>query len=333
MSLELDLDSLAAETSFAGVVRVDRGAEVLAKAYGLADRAWEIPNEVGTRFATASGTKGLTALTVMSLIVEGRFELTTPARSLLGCDLPLIGDDVTVEHLLAHRSGIGDYLDEDVEQDFEEYLMPVPVHELATTEQYLAVLDGHPAKFPAGERFSYSNSGFVVLACIAERASGTPFHELVQQRVCKPAGMADTEFLRSDELSGGAALGYLEVDGAWRTNVFHLPVRGSGDGGIYTTVADMRAFWLAQFAGRIVPPEDVHEMVRPRSLGLSESRSYGLGFRLDATSDRVMLEGIDAGASFWSAHDPGRDVTHTVISNSTYGTWPVARLLAAAFER
>ena len=78
--------------------------------------------------------------------------------------------------------------------------MPVPVHELATTEQYLAALDGHPTKFAPGERFAYCNGGYVVLALIAERATGVPFHDLVRRRVCEPAGMLDTAFLRSDEL-------------------------------------------------------------------------------------------------------------------------------------
>src|ERR671918_3118631 len=107
------VDSIADANGFSGVVRVDRGYEVeLAKAYGFAHRGYEIPNTVDTRFAIASGTKGLTALTVVSLVEDGLLELSTTARSLLGDDLPLIGGDVTVEHLLAHRSGIGDYLDE-----------------------------------------------------------------------------------------------------------------------------------------------------------------------------------------------------------------------------
>src|SRR6266536_954740 len=181
--LEDSVDQIASETGFSGVVRVDRdGAVQLAKAYGRAHRGYDVANAIDTRFGIASGTKGLTALTVVSLIEEGRLAPTTTARSLLGDDLPLIGDDVTVEHLLAHRSGSG---------------------------------------------------GYVVLALLAERASGTRFHELVRQRVCEPAGMRDTEFLRSDELPGRAALGYLTVDGP-RTNVLHLPVRGSGDGGIYS---------------------------------------------------------------------------------------------------
>ena len=239
------VDRVAAETSFSGVVRVDRGGDVvLAVAYGDADRRWGIANTPDTRFAIASGTKGLTALAVVTLIEDGTLELATTARSLLGGDLPLVDDAVTVEQLLAHRSGIGDYLDEDADMDLNDYLMPVPVHQLVRTEDFVGVLDGYPTKFPAGERFSYCNGGYMVLALIAERASGVPFHDLVAQRVCAPAGMSDTEFLRSDELPGRTAVGYLDVDGRWRSNVFHLPVRGNGDGGIYTTVDDVRTLWV-----------------------------------------------------------------------------------------
>jgi CubicO group peptidase (beta-lactamase class C family) len=321
------LDALVTEAGFSGVVRVDRAGDVvLARGYGLADRANEVSNEPGTRFAVASGVKGMTALTVMSLVEEGVLELATTARSLLGDDLPLIADDVTVEHLLAHRSGIGDYLDEEVDHDITDYPMPVPVHELAETEQYLAVLDGHPTKFRADERFAYCNGGFVVLALIAERASGTSFHELVAERVCRRAGMGDTDFLRSDELPPGAARGYLAAQGL-RTNVLHLPVRGTGDGGIYTTAADMRAFWTALFAGRIVSKETVAEMVRPRSETSDASERYGLGFWLRTGRDTVALEGYDAGVSFRSLHDPGSDTTSTVLSNWTDGAWPVTKYL------
>jgi CubicO group peptidase (beta-lactamase class C family) len=315
------VNSLAGDLGFSGVVRVDHGGEtVLAEAYGLAQRAYEVPNTLNTQFAIASGTKGFTAVTVANLIEDGVLDLTTTARSLLGADLPLIGADVTVEHLLSHRSGIGDYLDEDADVDVNDYLMPVPVHELATTEDYLAVLDGHEAKFAPDEGFSYSNGGYVVLALLAERASGVPFHELVRQRVCAPAGMDDTEFLRSDELPGRAAVGYLSSDGSSKTNALHLPVRGSGDGGIYSTAADINSFWNALFAGRIVSEEMVTELVRPRS------EHYGRGFWLDG--ERVKLEGYDAGVSFRSVHDPGGRLTHTVISNTSDGAWPITRLLA-----
>ena len=73
-------------------------------------------------------------------------------------DSDVATDDVTVEHLLAHRSGIGDYLDEDETADVRDYVMPVPVHRLATTEQYLPLLDGHEPVSPADARFAYNNA-------------------------------------------------------------------------------------------------------------------------------------------------------------------------------
>ena len=326
--LESEIDSLAIETDFSGVVHIEEGDRVrVAKAYGLAHRGYVIPNAVETRFAIASGVKGLTALTVVALIEDGALSLSTRARSVLGSDLPLIHDEVTVEQLLAHRSGIGDYLDEEAEPDLHDYLMPVPVYELAATEQYLVALAGHEMKFSPGERFGYSNSGYVVLALIAERVSGVAFHELVRRRVCEPAGMPDTAFLRSDELPERTAVGYLDTVGL-RTNVFHLPVRGSGDGGIYTTAVDMSVFWRTLFAGGIVGKQRVAEMMRLRSATSSGTRAYGLGFWLNPSTGTVMLVGHDAGVSFGSQHEPESGLTTTVLSNTTEGASPIMQLVA-----
>ncbi|HEY2311697.1 MAG TPA: serine hydrolase domain-containing protein [Gaiellaceae bacterium] len=323
-ALARDLGAIAADTGFSGVVRVDGqdGIEVI-RAYGLADRAHGIPNEADTQFGVASGSKGFTALVVMRLVEDGVIELSTTARSILGSDLPLIDDRVTVEHLLAHRSGIGDYLDEELDLDLSEYLMPVPVQQLASTESYLDALDGHAQKFEPGERFAYCNGGYVVLALIAERAARAPFHELVHDLVCSPAEMSDTAFLRSDELPGRAAFGYVQVDGAWRTNVFHLPIRGSGDGGAYTTAADVAKFWRALFAGSIVGEETLVEMLRKRSDARAD-RGYGLGFWLPAESGAALLVGSDSGVAFRSAHDPDRDGTWTLLSNTRDGPSAIA---------
>lgn len=321
------VDAAADGTGFCGVVRIDRHGETeFCSAYGFADRAHGVPNTPETLFATASGTKGLTALAVMSLIERGTLELGTTARSLLGDDLPLIGDGVTIEHLLAHRSGIGDYLDEDGVSAIDDYVLTVPVHRLDATARYLPLLDVRATVFDPDDQFAYNNSGYVLLALLAERASGVEFPDLVRTLVCEPAGMTDTSFLRSDELPGRAALGYLSVDGL-RTNVLHLPVRGSGDGGAYSTVADLSAFWEALFAGRIVAPELVADMVRPRSEWPQEGRRYGLGFHCHATGDAVWLEGYDAGVSLASLHQPSSGITYTVISNWSNGAWPMVKVV------
>ena len=107
------VDILIADGHFSGVIRVNRaGATVLERAAGWAHRAYQVPMTVDTRLAIASGSKWFTALVALSLAADGTMPLATPARELLGADLPLVDDRVTVEHPLAHRSGIGDYLDE-----------------------------------------------------------------------------------------------------------------------------------------------------------------------------------------------------------------------------
>ena len=331
-----DLDGVVEEASrvgeFSGVVRMDAdGDVVLERAFGFADRAHGIAMTADTRLGIASGSKVFTALAVFSLIEDGVLGLGTTARSLLGGDLPLIADDVTVEHLLAHRSGIGDYIDEEDEDgDPGDYILARPVHELDTTEAFLPLLDGFPTKFPAGERFSYCNGGFVVLALLAERASGVGYHDLVRQKVIAPAGLGRTEFLRSDDLPGDAALGYVEVGGEWRTNAFHLPVMATGDGGLHTTAADMRMFWEALFADRIIPTATREAMLRPRSDVPEEEMRYGLGVWLHESRDVAILVGSDAGVSVRSVHDPAAGLTHTTIGNTSSGAWKVTFALDAA---
>ncbi|UOZ08710.1 serine hydrolase [Amycolatopsis sp. WQ 127309] len=295
-------------TAFSGVVLVSRADEtLLAEAAGYAHRGYGVGNTVDTRFAIASGTKGFTALVVVGLIAEGRLSLDTCARDLLGGDLPLIDDAVTVEHLLTHTSGIGDYCDEEAD--------PPPTPSLATSADYLAALDGFPQRSAPGTEFRYNNGAFAVLGLLAERVAGRPFHDLVHERVCEPAGMADTAFLRSDALPGRTATGYLE-DG--RINVFSLPVRGHGDGGSYSTAPDFRRFWPAFLDGRIVPREWVARMLRPHAPG------YGLGFWLPWPG-AVRLEGGDHGVSFRSTHSGG--VTATLLSNDHRGGGPLLQRL------
>jgi CubicO group peptidase (beta-lactamase class C family) len=148
------------------------------------------------------------------------------------------------------------------------------------------------------------------------------YHDLVRTRVCQPAGLHDTEFLRSDDLPGRTALGYVPIDGTWRTNVFHVPVGGGGDGGIYSTVADLHRLWHALFAGHIVGDDMVAELVRPRS-DSPDGRRYGLGFWLLPEGSAVQLEGYDAGVSCFTTHDPERALTYTVVSNTSDGSQPM----------
>ena len=277
-----------------------------------------------TRFGIASATKSLTALTVASLIESGELRYDTTLRSLIPDALPSVDPAVTIEQLLGHTSGVGDYLDEEELGDVDEYVMTIPVHRLDSPRQYLPALDGFPQKSAPGSRFAYNNGGYVMLAIAIEQASGRSYYDLVQERVLDPAGMIATAFERSDRLPAGAAIGYLE-DG--RSNVLHLPVRGAGDGGAYSTVADLEALWAPLFAGKIVPMPVVERLVAPRNDVPEQGRRYGLGFWLGRDRDTVMMEGMDAGVSCRSVHDRPSGLGYTVISNTSSGAWPLVTYL------
>ena len=333
--LTLDPESIetaAAERAFTGVVTVDSADErIFERARGFAHRAFEVPNTVDTQFGIASGSKAFTALAIMRLVEDGALSLDTRARQILGTDLPEIDDAVTIEHLLTHTSGIGDYLDEEAEWEPSDYVLAAPVHTLTTAEAFLPLVDGFPQSFAPGERWAYCNGSYIVLAIILERVTGEVYHDIVRRLVFAPAGLGSTDFLRLDELPGTAALGYLFDEGD-RVNTLNLPVLGNGDGGAFTTAADLHRFWRALFAGQIVSPDTVAEMVRPRHVP-DEGMRCGMGFFLHATAPAVLIEGYDAGVSFQSAHLPASATTASVLGNSSEGAWPVVRVVTDAIDR
>jgi CubicO group peptidase (beta-lactamase class C family) len=325
VSLRADLETLADSTDFSGALLVSRAGEPIVElARGDADRANGRLNALHTRFAIASATKGFTALTVASLIESGELRRDATLRSLIPDALPMVDPAVTIEHLLGHTSGVGDYLDEETLGDIDDYVMDLPVHRLANPADYLPLLDGHPQRSRPGSRFAYNNGGYVMLSIAAEVAGAANFYDLVQERVLDPAAMADTGFVRSDQLPANSAMGYL-ADG--RSNVLHLPVRGAGDGGAYSTLSDLEGLWLSLFDGRIVPLPVVARLVGAHSDVTKEHRRYGLGFWLRPDRETVMLEGMDAGVSCRTGYDRSSGVSYTVISNTSSGAWPIVRYL------
>ncbi|WP_411556736.1 serine hydrolase domain-containing protein [Plantibacter sp. MPB07] len=316
------LHDAALSSNFSGVIRLDHPDEQpWTHAYGFADRAREQEMTVDHRCVLASVSKGFTALAIGSLIDRGLLTLETLVRPILDQDLPLVDDSVTIGHLLAHTSGIGDYIDE-AEGEVSDYVFDRPVHLFDNTTSFLPVLDGRPHLSAPGEQFRYCNSGFVVLALIAERVSGKSYHDLVQETVFASAGMDSSGFPRTDEIDGDTALGYIEESG-YRTNVLHLPLRGSGDGGAVSTVADLAAFWSALFDGRIVSQSTLRALIEPLHPVEAEHMRYGRGFWRAWTSELVMLEGYDAGVSARTWYDPESGASGSIIANTSEGAWPL----------
>jgi CubicO group peptidase (beta-lactamase class C family) len=326
------LDQIIASGRFSGIVAIDsRNDSLFERGAGFANRAFKTPNTRTTRFGMAGGSMVFTTAAVLSLVDAGLLTLNTRVRTVVGDDIPTLDPAITVEHLLSHSSGLSDYLDDLDAWHPADYLLPAPAQVLAETVGYLPELCRRRQLFTPGTRFSYSDYGYIVLALVIERITGRSFHEVVQERVFQPAGLTRTGYLRTDELPANAAIGYLDATSP-RTNIFHLPARGNGDGGCYTTVDDLRSFWRALLAGEIISAELVAEMIHPRWDVPEDGLRHGLGVWLHPTSIGVVADGCDAGVWMRSVYSPRTGETATVLSNISEGAEALGTALLRLFD-
>ena len=188
--LSIAFEKCALETEFSGGIYVRRSGEILyQKAFGYADRSNKIPNTLDTRFGIASGTKFFTALAIGKLIEAGKLDFSSKIPELIPWDFQHYSREITVRHLLTHTSGIPDYYDEEKVEDFDNFTVGVPWHELKGPHDYLAVFPDEAMKFPPGERFSYSNSGYILLGVLIEEITGMQYRDFVEKEIFAPTGM------------------------------------------------------------------------------------------------------------------------------------------------
>lgn len=326
------LEATAAEHDFSGVISIsERGNTLFEKAYGYANRSDRIENQVNTRFGIASGTKGFTALAIGKLIQEGKLSLDTKALECVSMPVPNVSEQVTIKHLLTHTSGIGDYYDEDEVDNFEEFFVEIPWYALKGPKDYLPLFT-KPEKFAPGERFSYCNGGYILLGVIVEEVSGLPYQQYVAEHIFAPCGMADSGYFAMNALPERTAYGYMKTDDGWKTNIYNLPIVGASDGGAFTTVGDMRKFWQALLAGKVLRSDLLELFLKPYQGAESEGEHvyYGHGFwsyHAPGRESIPFLEGCDAGVSFRSQILWSQERIITIISNTIGGIWPLLKLI------
>jgi CubicO group peptidase (beta-lactamase class C family) len=248
---------------------------------------------------------------------------------------PQFDPNVTVLHLLTHTSGVPDYCDEELGDDFEALWLERPSYAMRTPRDFLPLFQNRAMKFRPGERFSYSNAGFILLGLIAAQAAGQSFTELIMARVLTPAGMADSGYFALDRLPERTATGYIEDGDGWRSNIYAVPVVGQPDGGAFTTAPDMATFWAALREHRLLSPELTALMLRPHVAAGREGRYYGLGVwlqRQDETVTEWFVMGSDPGVALESGYFPARDVQISVLGNTGDPTWPIYAALRKLVE-
>jgi CubicO group peptidase (beta-lactamase class C family) len=328
-SLQAIVDAAASSSDFSGAVRISLGPGVVVEAaYGYADRSSRLTNRVDTRFGIASGTKLFTALGVGVLLDDGVLHLDDHVTDVVRHRLPNVSREVTVGQLLTHTSGVFDYYDEEAHQDFDDFELAIPPFKLVELSDYLPLLTEGEMKFAPGSRFSYSNGGYVLLGLAIEGASGTPYHQFIEEAVLRPCRMTSSGFFRFDRLPERVATGYIEQDGQWRSNVYNLPIIGGPDGGMFSTVGDIESMWRAVLDGTLLTPA-LARRYQTASAKFKDNVHYGMGLwiRDDGTNRRrIYIEGCDAGASFQSTRYADGTIA-TVMSNTTEGAWPVVEAI------
>lgn len=325
----MDLNEVI-DKDFSGCISVKKkGTTIFQKAYGYAHLSDRILNKLDTRFATASAGKVFVAVAVLQLIEQGKLKLTDNIGSLLDFDLKEIDPDITVEELLTHTSGIPDYFDESVMEEYDELWKDFPNYKIRSNRDLLPLFIDKPMMYPRKEKFFYNNTGFVVLALIIESVTYMDFDMYLKKNVFNMAGMDRTGYYELDRLPEGCADNYIydEKRKEFYKNIYSVDAKGTGAGGAFTTVCDVERFWEALINYRLLSKDMTERMLSQQSISDgAHSYGYGIWLRTDFGDEMIpYFMGSDPGVSFVSAYNRKEDMIITVVSNFEDNVWKIWR--------
>lgn len=270
--LEQYLGERAAAGEFSGSVLLARNGDILfAQAYGLADREKGLKNTLDTPINLGSMNKMFTGLAIAQLDARGKLSYTDTVGKYLP-DYPdtKVRDEVTVQQLLTHTSGLGSYWT-DAYRQLKDGLRSVA--------DFAALCAEEPLGREPGSEFVYSNCGPVVLGLIIEAVTGQNYYEYIRSRVYAPAGMDNSDHFNKVETDSGKATGYFvpREPGATEliSNFSDLGYIGSPAGGGYASANDLLRFATALYDGSLIDEQHREEMTTYKvKQGADEGYAY-----------------------------------------------------------
>lgn len=318
------LDRIAASGRFSGTVLVGKnGHPLLERAYGFADTRSRRRNTIGTAFNLASLGKTFTGVAVAQLVQRGAVAFDDPVgRYVHGLPAPIAA--VTIGQLLSHTSGLGDFFGD------PGYGRLQP--KLTTLAAYLPLIAHERLRFSPGARFGYSNSGFLLLGLVIERASGLSYYDYLRQKIFEPAGMRTAGCYWRAHLPASAAVGYL-VPGVPNTD--SLPPRGTSAGGCYASATDLLAFAEALLAHRLLNATLTSTVTTPKVAAPGGAYGYGFGIRNGRPGDPPTIWHNGGAPGVGSELDINARLGYTVVILANDGpdaVQPVADLVLNALR-
>ena len=255
------------------VAVVRDGTVLLASGYGLANVELQVPVTDRTIFQSGSVGKQFTAAAVMLLVEEGRIQLDAPVTTYLP-DAPSPWRAITIRHLLTHTSGLPDYTNDtfDYRRDYDE-------DEL---RRFAYALD---AEFPAGARWNYSNTGYVLLGIIVRKVSGQFYGDVLRERVFEPLGMRSARVISEADIVPNRAAGYRLVDGELKNQNWVAPsLNTTADGALYVSLRDMIAWDAGLRERKVLRSASWTQVFEPVRLSSGRTYPYGFGWAVDQVS-------------------------------------------------
>lgn len=329
MNLAEIISEIQKKVEFSGSIIVQSEDKiVIDSSFGYANRSDQLKNNSNTRFGIASGCKLFTAIAICQLVEAGKLSFESKLKECLEVDFLHFDENITVHHLLTHTSGIPDYFDEEVMEDFEELWINNPMYQIRKGSDFLPLFVNEQMKTLPGERFHYNNAGYILLGLIVEQNSNLDFTDYVQEYIFNKAKMTDSGYFSFDSLPPNTALGYIDhLDGTWKTNIYSLPVKGGADGGAYITAHDQVKLWNALLNHQLLSEFYTNQLLTPH-VKVNESSFYGYGNWIRKTESGILknhIMGYDPGVSFHSAYYPKLAIKVVVCSNKSKGAFELMR--------
>lgn len=303
------------------------GNTVLSRAYGMADLEHDIPNRPGTIFEAGSVSKQFTAAAILLLEADGLLSLDDDVRRYVP-ELPHYGHTITLRHLMTHTSGL---------RDWGSVAAIAGWGRSDRTHTHDHVVDilsrQRGVNFAPGDEYSYSNSGYNLMAVIVDRVSGMSFAEFSRTRIFEPLGLHDTQW-RDDytRIVKGRASAYAMRNGQW---VIDRPIEHvHGNGGLLTTVADLLTWNEALAAGRFGNEALLRTMHTPQVLNSGTATEYAGGLMISTYDgvNEIGHTGATSGYRAFLARYPDQQLGVAVLCNAgNVNPGMVGRRVAAAY--
>jgi CubicO group peptidase (beta-lactamase class C family) len=308
-----DLDSLFAEynrpdSPGASVMVIQNGKVLFAKGYGLANLEDKIPCSTNTNFRLASVTKQFTAMAVMILADRKKLSLSERLTDFFP-EFPEYGRAITVRHLLSHTSGLIDY--EDVIPKGTE----IPVLD---RDVLRLLMQQDKTYFPPGSKYKYSNSAYSLLALIVETRSGSTFAQFLKRNIFQPLKMTNTlAYEQGLSVVPNRAYGYSADGAGFKRTDQSLTSSVLGDGGIYSSVADLRKWDQALYTGKLVSPKMLKQAFTPAVQTDHPNTGYGFGWYIGSYRGlkEIWHSGTTRGFTTRIARFPEKKFTVIILTN------------------